>query len=106
LPEKDVEPVRWRQDWFYEYNRGDPITGEGHEGIFWIDASFALITKEWKYIYWPQHDYEQIFHRSVDEYEEFDLLNSSQIQPTDEIYTKLKSRYTFLKNWVQSGHPV
>jgi arylsulfatase A-like enzyme len=106
LPEKDVEPIRWRQDWFYEYNRGDPITGEGHAGTFWIDASFALITKEWKYIYWPQHDYEQIFHRSVDEYEEFDLLNSSQIQPTDEIYTKLKSRYTFLKKWVQTGHPV
>lgn len=106
LPEKDTEPVRWRQDWFYEYNRGDPITAEGHEGAFWIDASFALVTKEWKYIYWPQHDYEQIFHRSVDQYEEFDLVNASQIQPTDEIYTKLKSRYTYLKKWVQSGHPV
>jgi arylsulfatase A-like enzyme len=106
LQEKDSEQVPWRQDWFYEFNQGDPITAVGHEGKFWIDASFALVTKEWKYIYWPQHHYEQIFHRSVDQYEEFDLLNRSEIQPTDEIYSQLKSRYTYLKNWVQSGHPI
>lgn len=39
------KPKPWRQDFFYEYNRGDPITAEGHQGKFWIDASFSLITK-------------------------------------------------------------
>lgn len=99
-------PPNWRQDWFYEYNRGDQETAAGHEGKFWIDASFALITKEWKYIYWPQHQYEQIFHRPSDPYEENDLLNGTKVQPTDEVYSKLKARYTFLKAWVQSGKPV
>jgi arylsulfatase A-like enzyme len=99
-------PVQWRQDFFYEYNRGDPITADGHEGTFWIDASFALITKEWKYIYWPQHRYEQIFHRSVDPYETKDLFNSSKILPTSEIYSKLRNRYEILKVWVQGGNPV
>jgi arylsulfatase len=99
-------PVRWRQDFFYEYNRGNPYTADGHEGKFWIDASFALVTKEWKYIYWPQHQYEQIFHRHCDPYETTDLVNNSQIVPTDDIYVKLRTRYDILKLWVQSGNPI
>ena len=106
LHDKGSDPGRWRQDWFYEYNRGDPVTANGHTGTFWIDASFALITKEWKYIYWPQHNYEQIFHTSEDPFEENDLFNTSKILPTDEIYLKLRSRYDFLKAWVQSGKRV
>jgi arylsulfatase len=101
----DENPT-WRKDFFYEYNLGDLITGADHLGKFWIDASFALVTNEWKYIYWPQHDYEQLFHRSVDPYDEWDLLNTSQIQTTDEVYFKMKARYAFLKDWVQSGKRI
>mmetsp|Transcript_40065 Transcript_40065/g.61586 ORF Transcript_40065/g.61586 Transcript_40065/m.61586 type:complete len:518 (+) Transcript_40065:101-1654(+) len=96
----------WRQDFFYEYNRGDPVTGEGHIGMNWIDASFALVTKEWKYIYWPQQDYEQLFHRSIDPYDEWDTLKKNTVQTTDDIYVKMKTRYAFLKDWVQSGNKV
>ena len=106
LDSRNHNPARWRQDFFYEYNRGNPITAVGHKGTFWIDASFALITKEWKYIYWPQHQYEQIFHRKEDPYETTDLFNNSNILPTDEIYVKLRTRYDILKLWVQSGNPV
>ena len=102
--EKGDEREMWRQDFFYEYNRGDPITAEGHEGKFWIDASFALVTKDWKYVYWPQHDYEQLFHRSHDPYDEWDLLNKSKtIQTTKEVYNSMKDRYDYLKKQVQSG---
>lgn len=99
----------WRHDFFYEYNRGDPVTAEGHEGKNWIDASFSLITKEWKYIYWPQHDYEQLFHRSLDPYDEWDVLrhpNISHVQTTDAIYLEMKERYAHLKNMAQSGQRV
>ena len=99
----ETKPKRWRKDFFYEYNRGDPITAEGHRGTNWIDASFALVTKEWKYIYWPEHKYEQLFHRSLDPYDEWDLLNRSTVQTNDKIYVQMKTRYAFLKNWVQSG---
>jgi arylsulfatase A-like enzyme len=101
-----ADVTSWRKDFFYEYNRGDPVTAEGHVGTFWIDASFALITDEWKYVYWPQHDYEQLFHRSVDPYDEWDMLNTSMIQTTDDIYLKMKTRYEFLKDWVLSGKRV
>jgi arylsulfatase len=96
----------WRQDFFYEYNRGHPVTGEGHIGKDWIDASFALVTKEWKYIYWPQQDYEQLFHRSIDPYDEWDTLKKDMVKTTDDVYVKMKTRYTFLKDWVQSGNRV
>eukprot|EP00934_Nitzschia_sp_Nitz4_P000443 Nitzschia sp. Nitz4//scaffold341_size29662//449//2044//NITZ4_008033-RA/size29662-processed-gene-0.25-mRNA-1//-1//CDS//3329548531//443//frame0 len=97
---------RWRQDWFYEYNRGHPITAEGHNGAFWIDASFALVTKEWKYIHWPEHGFEQVFHRINDPFEERDMLNASLIKTTDEVLLKLRARFAFLKEWVQSGKPA
>eukprot|EP00980_Cylindrotheca_fusiformis_P022907 scaffold9903_cov94-Cylindrotheca_fusiformis.AAC.1 len=97
----------WRKDFFYEYNRGHPITGQGHEGTNWIDASFALVTKEWKYIYWPEHNYEQLFHRSLDPYEEADLMkNKSALQTSNEMYFKMKARYNYLKMWAQSGKRV
>ena len=57
---EDDGPSSWRQDWFYEFNRGNPVTAEGHSGKNWIDASFALVNKDWKYVYWPQQEYEQV----------------------------------------------
>jgi arylsulfatase A-like enzyme len=99
--------AKWRRDFFYEYNRGHPITGEGHEGTNWIDASFALVTKEWKYVYWPEHRYEQLFDRINDPFEETDIMrNKTTLKSTDEIYFKMKARYNFLKHWAQSGKRV
>lgn len=58
---------------------GDPINASGHEQEHFIDATFALITEEWKYIYWPQKDFEQLFHRSKDPYDEYDILRNYYI---------------------------
>ena len=66
----------WRDEWFYEWNMGDPITAKGHQQDGFIDAAFALITNEWKYIYWPLKEYEQLFHRSVDIYDEHDIIQN------------------------------
>ena len=66
----------WRHEWFYEWNMGEPITALKHEFDGWIDAAFALITNEWKYIYWPLKVYEQLFHRSLDKYDEYDILQN------------------------------
>ena len=41
----------WRQEWFYEFNMGKDVeNATDHQFIHFIDASFALITKDWKYI--------------------------------------------------------
>ena len=67
--------VEWRNEWFYEFNMGKENDGLDHPWQAFIDASFALVNDEWKYVYWPQHNYEQLFHRSVDPFDEWDLLN-------------------------------
>lgn len=69
------EAVKWRKDWFYEFNLGQKNDGSDHPWYSYIDAAFALVNDEWKYVYWPQHNYEQLFHRSVDPYDEWDLLD-------------------------------
>ena len=69
------EKVEWRKDFFYEFNMGKQDDGSEHPWKHYIDASFALVNDEWKYVYWPQHDYEQLFHRSVDPFDEWDLLD-------------------------------
>ncbi len=66
----------WRTEWFYEWNIGDPINATGHAQDGFIDAAFALITNEWKYVYWPLKVYEQLFHRSLDLYDEYDILQN------------------------------
>ncbi|MFN5738719.1 MAG: acetylglucosamine-6-sulfatase, partial [Akkermansiaceae bacterium] len=38
-----------------------------------IPASEALVRKDWKYFYWPDHDYEQLFHIAEDPFEQTDL---------------------------------
>lgn len=58
------EQPAWRDEFFYEH----PKAAEGR-----IPASEALVRKDWKYFYWPEHQLEQLFHLSSDPFEENDL---------------------------------
>lgn len=78
---------------------------EGHNRFDHIPAVFALIRKDWKYFFWPQTQYEQLFHIEKDKYEEWDLKNSTQ-QTTQEALFFMRKRYKFMKEWAQSGKPV
>lgn len=123
--------MKWRQDWFYEFNLGTQKDRLDHPWKMYIDASFALVTDEWKYVQWPQHDgYEQLFHRSMDPYDEWDLLNTLlrnrtntmlsytdssvggvggdmggevNIQTTKKIYDRMKKRFRIVKDRAQDG---
>jgi len=120
--------MKWRHDWFYEFNLGTQKDGLDHPWKMYIDASFALVTDEWKYVQWPQHDgYEQLFHRSMDPYDEWDLLNTLlrnrtntlwsknnsngggigggevNIQTTKKIYDRMKKRFQIVKDRAQDG---
>ena len=86
-----------------------------HQFIHFIDASFALITKDWKYIYWPVQNFEQLYHRSLDKYDEWDRLHvelnnetnpAETVQTTDAIYFDMKQRYARMKKRAQSGKRV
>lgn len=66
----------WRKDFFYEWNMGNASDAAGHQQDGHIDAAFALITPEWKYVYWPLKVYEQLYHRSLDQFDEYDILQN------------------------------
>ena len=77
----------------------------GHNRYVHIPAIFALIRKDYKYFYWPQVKYEQLFNIEKDPYEEYDLLNTTK-QTSQEVLELMRARYAFLKNWSQAGNPV
>ncbi len=57
--------VPWRNDFFYEHAT--------IKNTSFIPASQALVGRDWKYIYWPDFQYEQLFDLSKDPLEECDL---------------------------------
>ncbi|MGJ8655682.1 MAG: sulfatase family protein [Akkermansiaceae bacterium] len=57
----------WRTDYFYEH----AIISNKER----IPASEALVTKEWKYFYWPDFGREQLFHIAEDPFEENDVVD-------------------------------
>ena len=104
-PEDGLDGLSWREDFFYEWNRGSPIDAVGHGDYLDSPAVFALIQKDWKYIYWPQTDYEQIFDLQLDPNEEFDVLNET-IANQNWKYNELRDRYILLKSLSQGGAKV
>ena len=59
----------WRTEFFYEH----PM----HSNPDYIPASEALVRKDFKYFYWPNHKYEQLFDMKNDPGELNDLFNST-----------------------------
>ncbi|MDP4611936.1 MAG: hypothetical protein NWT02_12170, partial [Opitutales bacterium] len=56
--------------------------------------SEALVRKDWKYIYWPDYDREQLFNLLDDPREENDLVNNPEHQPR---LDEMRSRFAELK---------
>jgi hypothetical protein len=63
----------------------------------------ALVNTEYKYFYWPQSGYEQLFHvGGADPYEEDDVFNTTD----PALREAIKARYGHLKELSQRGVPV
>lgn len=80
------ENAEWRQDFFYEhpmFKRTD-----------FIPASEALVSKEWKYFYWPEFDREQLFNLTDDPIEERDLAGLPEYQAR---LKAMRARFAALK---------
>jgi arylsulfatase A-like enzyme len=60
-----AEKPAWRTEYFYEHGvvKAKDV----------IPASAALVRKDWKYMLWPDFQYEQLFHLTADPGEETDL---------------------------------
>jgi arylsulfatase len=61
------EKPAWRTEFFYEH----PTLRDAD----FIPASEALVRKDWKYFYWPEHKIEQLFDLKADPREENDLAS-------------------------------
>ncbi len=59
------EPPPWRDEFFYEHPTLRDAT--------FIPACEALVQRDWKYVFWPEHDVEQLFDLAADPREEQDL---------------------------------
>ena len=80
-------PTAWRTDFYYEHAT--------IRNVDFIPSSAALVSKEWKYIYWPDFEYEQLFDLHEDPLEENDVARS-------DAYAKqlaaMRSRFAELKS--------
>jgi arylsulfatase A-like enzyme len=75
----------WRTEFFYEH----AVIADGR-----IPASEALVQREWKYMFWPAQNYEQLFHLTTDPREEADLARDPQHAPR---LAEMRTRFAELK---------
>ena len=87
----------WRTEFFYEH----PM----HSNRDYIPASEALVRKDYKYFYWPNFEYEQLFDLKNDPGEIHDLFNS-----TNPVHQKkleeMRKRFKELKTLAYSDSQI
>ncbi len=70
-----------------------------------IPSSEALVRKDYKYMFWPDYSYEQLFDLVNDPGEMEDIFNSTD-PAVAEIRSEMKRRFVELKNLVKSDEIV
>jgi arylsulfatase len=83
---REEKPPEWRTEFFYEHG---PI---GKNNM--IPPSEALVRKDWKYMYWPDAKYEQLFDLKADGSEENDLARDAKHA---EKLAEMRTRFAELK---------
>lgn len=78
----------WRTEFFYEH----PM----HSNPNYIPASEALVRKDYKYFYWPNFKYEQLFDLRNDPGELYDLFNSTN-PVHQQVLKDMRKRFVELK---------
>lgn len=87
----------WRTEFFYEHPKISKAS--------YIPGSEALVRKDWKYMYWPDYSYEQLFDLRNDPGEINDLWNSTNAE-VRVVLREMKSRFDELKRLVRSDEIV
>ena len=81
------KPVQWRGDYFYEHAT--------IRNTDFIPSSEALVRKDWKYMFWPDFNQEQLFDLKADPLEENDVVadakNTSVLEQMRERFAQLKA---------------
>ncbi len=77
---------QWRSEFFYEHG----TIGNKDK----IPSSEALVRKDWKYMFWPEFEYEQLFNLKADPHEENDLARDAKHA---EMLGEMRKRFKELK---------
>jgi arylsulfatase len=80
------EHTKWRDEFFYEWPSPFPS--------FYLPKAEALVRKDYKYLYWSQFDFHQLFHVSEDPKEQVDLGNDPSVAG---VLLAMKARFNELK---------
>jgi len=84
----------WRTEFFYHHPT--------HTDKNFIPASEALVRKDFKYMYWPDFEYEELFDLNKDPGEVNDLLKNKEFNNTPEVRSilgEMRNRFLELKDW-------
>mmetsp|Transcript_10662 Transcript_10662/g.23571 ORF Transcript_10662/g.23571 Transcript_10662/m.23571 type:complete len:577 (+) Transcript_10662:161-1891(+) len=87
----------WRTEFFYEH----PM----HSSPYFIPASEALVRKDYKYFYWPNFKYEQLFDMKNDPGELNDLFNSTSPIHQQKL-KEMRKRFVELKMMAHSDMSI
>lgn len=87
----------WRTEFFYEH----PM----HSNPDYIPASEALVRKDYKYFYWPNFKYEQLFDMKNDPGEMNDLFNSTNPIHQQKL-REMRKRFVELKMMAHSDMSI
>jgi arylsulfatase A-like enzyme len=81
------QPVSgWRTEFFYEH--------AVIRSVDFIPSSEALVRRDWKYMFWPDHGLEQLFHLAADPLEEHDVAGAAANAP---VLAAMRTRFRELK---------
>ena len=83
-------PPVWRSEFYYEHPTINSVD--------FIPSSSALVRKDWKYLYWPDHKLEQLFNLRADPSEENDLADNPKMHAQ---LTEMRERFRILEKSVQ-----
>jgi len=87
------ESTKWRHEWFYEH----PVISHKE----YIPGSEALVRKDFKYMYWPDFKFAQLFDLRADPGEMEDVINSTDPEIAA-IREEMKQRFAELKGLIRS----
>jgi arylsulfatase A-like enzyme len=87
LSGNESKAANWRTEFFYEHAT--------IKSIDFIPSSQALVQLDWKYIFWPDYNVEQLFDLKSDKAEEVDLVHST---PHQTKLAEMRARFATLKD--------
>jgi len=87
LSGNEFKAANWRTDFFYEHAT--------IKSIDFIPSSQALVQLDWKYIFWPDYNVEQLFDLKSDKAEEVDLVHSASHHAK---LAEMRARFATLKD--------